>query len=119
MESLRQGQGIIDIVNGYLLSALFSGLIGLFLQVSVYAMALLYGFRAMTGARVTDADEGALVAAMLACLIASLFFVAAAGYSPVMNVLAGLLVSYSFSFRLDHVSYAQDNVSVRIVGARW
>lgn len=47
MEQLRQGQGIIDPVNSYLVVALFSGLVGLFLFVGVFASSMLPLLNAM------------------------------------------------------------------------
>ena len=56
MEQLRQGQGIIDIVNGYLYTALFNGLVGLGLIVSVLLVALGRAAVATKRVRVIDAD---------------------------------------------------------------
>jgi O-antigen ligase len=55
MASLRQGEGIVDFVNGYLAIALFSGLIGL--GVFVGAL-LLQGYRAYAGKRIARARGG-------------------------------------------------------------
>lgn len=55
MSSLRQGEGIVDFVNGYLGIALFSGLIGLGLFVGAL---LLQGYRAYAGKRVARARGG-------------------------------------------------------------
>jgi hypothetical protein len=95
MEALRQGQGIIDIVNGYLFTALFTGLVGFGLQVSVLAISIFVGGRALLRIRGLDADLGSMGAALLAALLASLFFIAAAGYSTTTYILAGLLVAYA------------------------
>lgn len=95
MESLRQGQGIIDIVNGYLYTALFSGGVGLFLQVSVLLVSLWRSFVTWLGLRGEDADAGSQGAALLACFVATLFFIATAGFGPTTYILCGLLVSYA------------------------
>jgi O-antigen ligase len=55
MASLRQGEGIVDFVNGYLGIALLSGLIGLGLFVGAL---LLQGYRAYAGKRVARARGG-------------------------------------------------------------
>ena len=94
MEALRQGQGIIDIVNGYIFTALFAGLVGLTLQVLVYAVPLLGGLRMLYRSQTLDDDARLLGTALAAALLASLFYVATAGYSPTMYLIAGLLVSY-------------------------
>ena len=95
MESLRQGQGIIDIVNGYLFSALFYGFVGLFLQMA----ALTWGFwkagSVLWWARQNDSEAGLLGASLVAVFLGSLFFIATAGFGPTTYLLAGLLLSYS------------------------
>lgn len=97
MESLRQGQGIIDIVNGYLYTALFSGLVGLALQVGMLLVPLWWGLRASLNVRVNDPDTGSVGVVLVACLGATLFYIAAAGFGPTHYILAGLLVSYATS----------------------
>ncbi|HSC63634.1 MAG TPA: O-antigen ligase family protein [Caldimonas sp.] len=95
MESLRNGQGIIDIVNGYIYTALFNGLVGLALLVGFSLLALFRGFVAFrqSGA---DRDAGTLGAALLACMVAALVYVATAGYNETLYILFGLSVSYAF-----------------------
>jgi len=55
MASLRQGEGIVDFVNGYLAIALFTGLIGLGMFVGAL---LLHGYRAYIGKRLARARGG-------------------------------------------------------------
>ncbi len=95
MESMRQGQGIIDIVNGYLFTALFYGLVGLLLQMSGLLMALWKAGSVFFRVRSIDSDAGMLGAALVAVFVASFFFIATAGFGPTIYVLAGLLLSYS------------------------
>ena len=95
MEGLRQGQGIIDIVNGYLYTALFTGLVGLALQTTVLAIALARGTQALFRVRRLDDDLAFLGASLVAVLLATLFFIASAGYSTTVYILAALLVSYA------------------------
>jgi hypothetical protein len=99
MEALRQGQGIIDIVNGYLFTALFSGLVGLTLQTGIFVAALFRGWAAQFRARVMDEDLGLMGAALLSCLAGSLFYIAAAGFETTQYVFTGLLVSYAVLVR--------------------
>ena len=96
MEALRQGQGIIDIVNGYLYTALFSGLVGLALQVGVLLVALAYGVKAVLSAENEDART--MGTSLVACMLATLFFIAAAGFEMMTYILCGLLVSYWAAF---------------------
>lgn len=95
MGSLRQGQGLIDIVNGYIFTALFNGLVGLFLQLSVFAIALWKASAALLRTRGVDADSGLQGASLVATFVASLFFIATAGYGTTTYIIAGLLVSYA------------------------
>jgi O-antigen ligase len=95
MESLRQGQGIIDIVNGYIYTALFNGLVGLALLLSFSLLALFRGFSAFRQSN-DDPDAATLGAALLACMVAALVYVATAGYNETLYMLFGLSVSYAF-----------------------
>jgi len=95
MESLRNGQGIIDIVNGYIYTALFNGLVGLALLVAFSLLALFRGFAAFRQSN-GDRDAATLGAALLACMVAALVYVATAGYNETLYMLFGLSVSYAF-----------------------
>ena len=96
MEELRQGQGIIDVVNGYISVALFYGLIGLALYVGALALALGSAYRYLRRARTeADMDAVALGASLIACMVATLFYTAAAGPSWFQWALAGLLIAYA------------------------
>ena len=107
MESLRQGQGIIDIVNGYVFTALFNGFVGLFLVVAVWLVALGRGSVAMLRARAVDSDAGQAGAALVAVFLASLFYIATAGYGTTTYIIAGLLVSYATAMSWPSVAPAQ------------
>jgi O-antigen ligase len=98
MEALRQGQGIIDIVNGYLYTALFSGGVGLALQCGVLLLPLWYAFKRFTEERAVDSDFAQAGVSLVACMVATLFFIGTAGFSPTIYVLAGLLMSYATIF---------------------
>ena len=95
MEELRQGQGIIDIVNAYAQVALFHGLVGLALFVGVFLIALRRGYSQLRRSRVAnDIDMVWLGASLLACMVSTLVYMVTAG-SPLQWMLAGLLVSYA------------------------
>ena len=94
MESLRQGQGIIDIVSGYLMTGLFNGLVGLFLLVSGFALALIRGLQAMVRLRRSDADGARLGAMLITCLAATLVFISTANYETTIFVFSGSLFAY-------------------------
>lgn len=95
MESLRQGQGIIDIVNGYIFTALFTGFVGLFLMLLIFALALWAAARAMLHFRKLDGDLGLLGASLVSVFTATLVFIATAGTGPSTYFLTALLVSYA------------------------
>ncbi|HEY9105579.1 MAG TPA: O-antigen ligase family protein [Roseateles sp.] len=100
MEELRQGQGIIDLVNGYAAIALASGLVGLSLFVGFFAMAMLSAFGAARRAAASGStDDEMLGACLVACLLGTLFMIATGGFGAGLAqmawVLAGFCVSYS------------------------
>ena len=76
MMSLRQGQGIIDIVNGYLHVALESGIVGMALYIGITVAALYALWRAIKPARAIDPELA---------LYAQSYF---SGYAAMMIVIA-------------------------------
>jgi O-antigen ligase len=97
MEELRPGEGgIIDLVNGYLQVALFYGLIGLFLFGALFSVGLAKAYWKVREARAVGDDELVLIgSSLIACMLATLFFIATAGSSYLQWLLVGLLASYS------------------------
>jgi O-antigen ligase len=72
MQDLRQGEGIIDIINTYVGVALASGAVGLALFLSLILMGL---FKAWAWSRRTyamDPELGAIGASLVACIIGTL-----------------------------------------------
>ena len=76
MEEMRQGQGIIDVVNTYVRVALHSGLVGLSLFAGFFASVLLGMWRAMRQEREKTTEEYLLGRTLLATLTAILFIIA-------------------------------------------
>jgi O-antigen ligase len=66
MESMRQGEGIIDVVNTYLAITLETGWVGVSLFVSIFILTLLGIYRAMRSIRDKTSDEYLLGRALLA-----------------------------------------------------
>ena len=96
MEELRQGQGIIDLVNGYAQVALFYGLVGVALFVGVYLAALHKAYLRLRVARASeDKQLLELGACLIACMVANLFIIGASGHSCLQWVVAALLASYA------------------------
>ncbi|AOW13493.1 hypothetical protein LPB72_10755 [Hydrogenophaga crassostreae] len=98
MESLRQGQGIIDLVNGYLTVALFNGLVGLALFSTFLLVAVKRGFSVWSTFRRKDLEHARLGAALVAAMLGTMLFIATAGVDPMTYMLAGLLSSYWWAF---------------------
>jgi len=99
MEDLRQGQGIIDIVNTYVGIALFSGCVGLALFLGFILSAITGVFRAAKAAIPIDLEQGLLGFNILACIIGTLFMIANTslimGVEKIFYVLIALAVGYS------------------------
>ena len=96
MEDLRQGQGIIDLVNAYAAVALFYGLIGLAMFVGVYLAVLLKSHAQLKRARFEgDIDLALLGAALIACMLSTLVFMATVPGAWLQWMLAGMLASYA------------------------
>jgi hypothetical protein len=99
MEDLRQGQGIIDIVNTYVGVALFSGLVGLGLFLGFVFSAGAGVFRAARTAVSTDPEWGLLGFNILACILGMLFMIADCslilGVEKTFYVLIGLAAAYA------------------------
>jgi hypothetical protein len=99
MESLRQGEGIIDIVNTYAGVALAYGLVGAALFLGFY---LLIGWRCYAASRrvaAFDADLSLIGASLLACLSGALLMIATV--SPYLSIpsvqmaVAGMASAYA------------------------
>jgi O-antigen ligase len=99
MEEMRQGQGIIDIVNTYIQVALSTGLVGLGLFVSFFARILRGIYRAMYSISNKNSEEYLLGRALLSTLSAILliiFSVSSISFIPIVYwSFAGLGVAYS------------------------
>lgn len=99
LEELRQGQGIIDLVNTYASVALFNGLVGLALFLGAIVVGLWSATGVMRRARVVDMHLSALGACLVACTVGTLLMMATGsfgtGLAKVTWVLAGLLLAYA------------------------
>src|SRR5882724_6614503 len=99
MEEMRQGEGIIDLVNTFATIALFQGLVGVTLFSGVFVMALWNVFWSLR--RWVGADRRfALVGAnLLACIAGTLIMMVTGsfgtGLAALSWVLAGMASSYS------------------------
>jgi hypothetical protein len=95
MEDLRQGEGIIDLMNAYAAIALFYGLVGLSLFFAIYVIGLWNAIAAVWRNKRADADLALLGACLVACTLGTMFFMATAGSTAIQYVLVGMLASYA------------------------
>ena len=98
MEDLRQGEGIIDIVNTYAHVALFYGLIGLSLFVGFILLALVKSYRQAKRLAGSDPDFALLGVGLAACIVGVLLMISdnsfRLGVEKMFYVLAGLAAAY-------------------------
>jgi hypothetical protein len=98
MEEMRQGEGIIDLVNTYAAVALFSGLVGAALFSSVLLSAATRFFSAMRRAAKYNQDYAALGACLLACVGGTAFMLVTCSFIMALAlmywILPGLAVTY-------------------------
>ncbi|HSA99733.1 MAG TPA: O-antigen ligase family protein [Anaerolineales bacterium] len=101
--ALRQGQGIIDIVNTYIQVALETGFMGLGLFVSFFALTLLGIYKAMRSIRDRNSEERLLGRALLATLLAILVMIFTVSSITIIPIVywsvAGLGVAYAQMLR--------------------
>ena len=95
MENLRQGQGIIDMVNQYAGIAVFQGLVGLSLFASIFVTSVFGAFVRMREARLEDTDLASAGASLIACMVATLVFLATVPGAWFTWVVAGILAAYT------------------------
>ena len=98
MEVMRQGQGIIDVVNAYIEVALSSGLIGLFLFVGFFICGILLVYKALGRAKKLSDEYHLLGRCILAILFSNMFTIGssgnALGLATINWCFAGLAVAY-------------------------
>lgn len=97
MQDLRQGQGIVDFVNGYLAELLATGFVGLTLFLAVVLSALRKVLAVSKAIKLTDQRFGMAGASLAACILGTLFLWALGGPDPsVLWALVALAVAYSY-----------------------
>ena len=99
MEDLRQGEGIIDIVNTYLGTALNYGLTGLVFFLSFILLATLQVFARSKALVRSDPDLALFGTSLIACITATLVMIDSMsfylGCQKMFYVLAGLATAYA------------------------
>jgi hypothetical protein len=98
MDDLRQGQGIIDLVDTYAQVALFYGLIGLALFMLFILLAARRALAASRSSKQGDVSISLLGGNIFACILGTLVMLASCsfilGYEKMFYVLAGLATAY-------------------------
>jgi hypothetical protein len=99
MEDLRQGEGIIDIVNTYLGVALEYGFIGLFIFLSFILLGMIRAYARARKLSRSDPDLASLGTSLAACIVGTLLVIDSSsfilGCEKLFYVLAGLATAYA------------------------
>jgi O-antigen ligase len=95
MEDLRQGEGIIDLINGFLEILLSDGFIGLSLFLIFIVIGLHKAVRVSAVTAKSDPDLSKLGACLVACMLGSMLMTWVGGLIDLMTcVLVGLMAAY-------------------------
>jgi O-antigen ligase len=107
MQAMKQGEGIIDIVNSYIGVALDTGIVGLSLFVAFFGLTLLGIYRAMRSSSDRDSEEYLLGRTLLVTLLSILliiFTVSSITFIPIVYwSVAGMGVAYTQMMRNNKV----------------
>jgi hypothetical protein len=99
MEEMRQGQGIIDLVNVYAAVALQSGTVGLLLLLGPFLLGMWKTLKLIKQSSVAEPGLADLGAVLIACMLATLFMFATGSFGTCLvkmyYVLAGLAAGYA------------------------
>ncbi len=104
MEDLRQGEGIIDLVNTYLTVALFYGLVGLFCFLSFILIGMTTVYARSRELAHSNPDLALFGTSLVACIMGTLVMIDSSGFAVgtqyMFFVLAGFTAAYSKMTRL-------------------
>lgn len=96
MQELRQGEGIIDLMNGFVNILLSDGFVGLSLFGFFMVIGIFKAFRVSVAARKRDQDISKLGACLIACILGSAIMMWAGGLMEMTTcVLVGLMAAYT------------------------
>jgi hypothetical protein len=98
LEDLRQGQGIIDLVNAYTNIALQTGLFGFTIFYWPFVLGLYRSYRVRNAEKsINEESLVGLRSAVIACTLGYLFFIGTAGMDAKLYIWLGLLTGFSKS----------------------
>jgi O-antigen ligase len=98
MESLRTGQGIIDIVNVYVAMTLYYGFVGSGLFTGFFVLPVIALFRLAKARRVDD-DTSRMAAVLLAAIVGAMVMIGTVSNYLSIPVINGMLVALAVGFR--------------------
>jgi hypothetical protein len=118
LEELRQGQGIIDLVNAYISIALFYGFVGLGLFTGFFVIALAAAQLASRAVKHRDTDLALMGVCLVAGTVATMFMLATVSFIGAMAqfswILCGLCAAYAkIRFTEPRLTMAPEPVSPR------
>ncbi len=100
MQELRQGQGIVDMVNTYLGVALFYGFIGLGVFLAAIVIPFVRACRTAKRIQHHDPEAAQIGAALCACVLGTMLMLADCsfiqGYAQMFYIFSGLCVAYTW-----------------------
>jgi hypothetical protein len=97
IRDLRQGEGIVDFINGYIAELLATGFVGLSLFLSVILIGICSAWASSRRIRRVNEEFSLLGASLVSCLLGTLFLWAFGGPDIfVIWVLTALAAAYSF-----------------------
>ncbi|WP_066265892.1 O-antigen ligase family protein [Hydrogenophaga palleronii] len=98
LEHLRQGQGIIDLVNVYATVAVFHGLVGLSLFCGYFLISLFRTWSTTALFRKTDPAFSSLGACLVALLLGTYFFMATGSFGTGLAQMAWILSALGLAY---------------------
>lgn len=117
MEQMRQGEGIIDMVNSYLGVAMVSGFVGLALFLGVFASIVGRLIRHLAGHADKFSDDYATGRALLATLVGILVIIATVSSINAIPVvywcMAGMCGAYLHASKVEVVAHARTSLRAR------
>lgn len=123
LEDLRQGQGIIDLVNAYAGIALAYGLVALAAFLGFFALIVVRCIRGLRSLVGIDTDLSLIGASLVACIVGALFMIATVNlYLSVAYLtwsLAGLGVAYAGLARSQVLASAGQPAAVDAAATSW
>lgn len=103
LEDMRQGQGIIDLVNSYASVAMFYGLVGLGLFLAPFLIVLWRAYRLARAVGSFDSELALLGASLVACMLGTLLMMATGSFGTSLEklfyALVGLGAGYAGAVR--------------------